>query len=329
VGTCATNENAIICEVCVRARSDMSILVYDVGGSHVSAAVCRGRNHDLGRIVSAELPAEQRSEAFINLIYELGIEASDGIRDVCGAELAMPGPFDFTAGISRMRHKLPYLYGVELRKPLTRRFGWEEGQVGFLHDSAAFLLGEVRAGAARGVARAVGITLGTGVGSAFAADGHLLTEGCGVPAEGEIWNLPFQGGIVEDFISTRAIQQNYERRAGVLRDVRRIAAGAETDPTAVVVFAEFGRQLGLALRMALAEFLPDTVVLGGGIARSPQLFLAAATNQVQDLGFELKVSELGDRSALVGAAVAWFNGCTGADGQSVHPVSGARRADAI
>ena len=104
VGTCATNENAIICEVCVRARSDMSILVYDVGGSHVSAAVCRGRNHDLGRIVSAELPAEQRSEAFINLIYELGIEASDGIRDVCGAELAMPGPFDFTAGISRMRH---------------------------------------------------------------------------------------------------------------------------------------------------------------------------------------------------------------------------------
>ena len=103
----------------MRARSDKSILVYDVGGSHVSAAVCRDRNYDLGRIVSAEHPAEQRSEAFTNLIYQLGVEASAGVDDVCGAELAMPGPFDFTAGVSRMRHKLPYLYGVELRKPLA------------------------------------------------------------------------------------------------------------------------------------------------------------------------------------------------------------------
>ena len=295
----------------------------------MSAAVCRKGTHEVGRIVSGELPLEHRSEAFIDLIYQLGIEASAGVGDVCGAQLAMPGPFDFSAGVSQMRHKLPYLFGIELRTPLARKFGWETYQVGFLHDSSAFLLGEVFAGAARGVSRAVGITLGTGIGSAFSVDGQLVTAGRGMPPDGEIWNLPFEGGIVEDLISTRAIQQNYQQRAGVLRDVRGIAVEVSTDPTAVAVFIEFGRQLGLVLRMALAEFLPDTVVLGGGIARSSQLFLAATENQIHGLGFDLRISELGDRSALVGAAVAWFNGCSEPDGQSAHDFSRTSRTDAI
>ena len=313
----------------MRARSEKFILAYDVGGSHVSAAVCEDGTYAVGRIVGAELPAEQRSEAFINLIYELGVEASAGFGNVRGAQLAVPGPFDFIAGVSQMRHKLPYLFGIELRTPLTQKFGWGKHQVGFLHDSSAYLLGEVMAGAARGVSRAVGITLGTGVGSAFSVDGQLVAEGRGVPADGEIWNLPFEGGIVEDFVSTRAIQRNYLERAGVLRDVREIAMGANTDPVAVAVFAEFGRQLGLVLRMALAEFSPCTVVLGGGIARSPQLFLAATESQIQGLGFQLRMSELGDRSALVGAAVAWFNGCSDSDGQSAHPYSSTSPTDAI
>jgi glucokinase len=64
---------------------------------------------------------------------------------------------------------------------LAERFGWQPGQVRFLLDSAAFLLGEIGAGEARGVERAVGITLGTGIGSAFAVDGQIVTEGPGVP----------------------------------------------------------------------------------------------------------------------------------------------------
>ena len=311
------------------APSDKFVLAFDVGGSHVSAAVCHEETYQVGTIVSGELPLDQRSEAFIDLIYELGIEASAGVGVAYGAQLAMPGPFDFTAGVSQMRHKLPYLYGIELRTPLARKFGWEKHQIGFLHDSSAFLLGEVFAGAARGVSRAVGITLGTGVGSAFSVDGELVTGGRGIPPDGEIWNLPFEGGIVEDRISTRAIQQNYLERAGVLRNVHEIALGINTDPIAITVLEEFGRQLGLVLRTALAEFSPNTVVLGGGIARSPQSFLAATENQTRGLGFDLRISELGDRSALVGAAVAWFNGCSGQHGQSTHSFSRTSRTDAI
>ena len=291
------------------AAFEKSVLVYDVGGSHVAAAVCLDGAGDfrLGPVVSALHPAEQTSQAFVDLLHSLGVEASAGFDGVLGAALAMPGPFDYQAGVSRMRHKLPYLFGVDLRQALAGRFAWQGSQVRFLNDAAAYLLGEIGAGAARGVARAVGITLGTGIGSAFGVDGRVVTEGPGVPPGGEIWNLPYEGGIIEDALSTRAIQGNYQRRTGTLREVAEIAAAAADNPDAAQVFAEFGRHLGLALRMTLATFAPNVVVIGGGISRSAHLFLPAAQRELQGLNLELRVSTLLDHAALVGAAVAWFN----------------------
>ena len=142
--------------------------------------------------------------------------------------LAVPGPFDLQAGVSLMRHKLPYLYGFDLRAALAASFGIQPLQVRFLNDANAFLLGEIGAGAARGFRRAVGLTLGTGIGAAFAVDGRIVAEGPGVPPGGEIWNLPYEAGIVEDFISSRAIVGNYQRLTGVQREAVDLAAAAPT-----------------------------------------------------------------------------------------------------
>ena len=311
------------------ADLENSVLVYDVGGSHVAAAVCLDRSYRLGPVVSALHPAEETSDAFIHLLYSLGVKASNGRDGVGGAELAVPGPFDFAAGISRMRHKLPYLYGIDLRGKLAERFGWQPSQVRFLLDSAAFLLGEIGAGEARGVERAVGITLGTGIGSAFAVDGRVVTKGQGVPPGGEIWNLPYEGGIVEDSLSTRAIQGNYQKRTGKLREVAEIAAATANDPDAAAVFAEFGRHLGLALRMKLAEFSPQVVVLGGGISRSSHLFLPAAMKELEGLNMQLRISKLLDHAPLAGAAVAWFNGSNGAHPPAPHPAEKVMHGNAI
>ena len=288
------------------ADSEKSVLVYDVGGSHVSSAVCHGGEYQLGPVTSALYPAEQTCEAFVAFLHSLGLKASAGFEAVSGAELAMPGPFDFAAGISYMRHKLPFLYGVDLRQELAGRFGWQPAQVRFLHDAGAFLLGEIGAGAAHGVPRAVGITLRTGIGSAFAVDGRLVTEGSGVPPGGEIWNLSYEGGIVEDFLSTRAIQANFQKRTGKLSDVAEIAVNAVYDPDAAEVFRDFGRHLGLALRMTLSEFGPQAVVLGGGISRSAHLFVSVAESYLESLNLRLVSSALKDNAPLVGAAVAWF-----------------------
>ncbi len=286
--------------------NDRSVLVYDVGGSHISVAVCSEGTLALGPVVKAALPAEQTTEAFLLVLTDLAAQVAPDLARVDGAGFAMPGPFDYAEGVSWMRHKMPYLYGVNVRQALAEKLGWHPEQVRFLNDAAAFLMGEIGAGAARGVGRVVGITLGTGIGSGFAVDGQLKTSGPGVPPGGEIWNVPFEGGIVEDLISTRSIKSRYLERTGHEKEVAEIAADAGDDPHAKGVFTAFGRDLGRALRSLLREFAPQVVVLGGGISRSAALFLPAAQSELQGVAMELRISVLGDQAPLVGAAVAWL-----------------------
>jgi predicted NBD/HSP70 family sugar kinase len=293
------------CEVFGVPGAENRVLVYDVGGSHISAAVFDRGSSQLEGLVSAGYPSEQTVSTFLDVLHSLRTRAILGDGGVSGASLAMPGPFDYDAGVSRMQHKLAYLYGVDLRGALAQQLGWAPANIRFLNDAAAYLLGEIAAGAARGASRVVGITLGTGVGSAFGEEGHVVREGRGVPAGGEIWNLPYQGGIVEDQISTRAIQKSYRERTGKEREVAAIASSAASEAAAAEVFREFGRNLGVALRTVLGCFQPGVIVLGGGIARSAPLFLPAAQGEIGAMA-ELRVTALGDRAPLVGAGAAWF-----------------------
>jgi len=281
------------------------VLVYDIGGSHISGAICAESDLALGPVAKAAQP--RSIDTFLEALNHLASQVTAGTQCVSGAVLAMPGPFDYVEGVSWMRHKMPYLYGVNLRHAMAERLGWKDEQVQFLNDAAAFLLGEIGAGAARGVSRTVGITLGTGIGSAFAVDGNLVVGGPSVPSGGEIWNLAFEDGIVEDLISTRSIQQRYKESTGCQREVAEIAAGAKQNPAAVQVFQEFGRDLGRVLRTLLHDFAPDVVVLGGGISHAAPLFLPAAHCELRGLALQLRISLLGDRAPLVGAGVSWFS----------------------
>jgi glucokinase len=296
------------------------VLTFDVGGSHVAAAVCFDGDFHIGPVASAHHESVESGAAFIDLLTRVGAEAAGGFEGGIAATLAVPGPFDLEAGISRMRHKLEYLYGVDLRHALAPRFGCEPGEVRFLNDANAYLLGEVGAGAARGFSRAIGLTLGTGIGSAFAVNGGVVTAGRGVPRDGEIWNLPYEGGIVEDFVSTRAIASAYARRTGETRSAAELAAAAPEDPAARDTFAEFGSRLGRVIGTQLADFAAEVVVLGGGIAHAAQWFLPAVRACLPQRAPELRISALMDRAALVGCGVAWFGSlrsASSADGASL------------
>lgn len=290
----------------MNAVRGQTVLVYDIGGSHVSAALCAADRLALSPVQRAALADDVSPEAFADLLAELGRHAVNGGPAPSGASVAIPGPFDFGTGISRMHHKLPRLFGYDLRTALSARLGCPPDTVRFLGDAASFLVGELAAGAARGAARAVGITLGTGIGSAFARDGHWVTSGEAVPPKGEIWNLPYEGGTVEDLLSTRALREDYAARSGRNAEVAAIAADAPTDPDACAAFETFGEHLGQVFRVTLGPFAPDVVVIGGGISRSSHLFFPAAQRQLEGLpGFRLVPSSLLERAALLGAAAHW------------------------
>ena len=334
------------------SKPSPTILVYDVGGSHISAALCSAQDYSLHGITSAPLPAAPEGEpaaghfsaaSFGRLIHTLAESASRTanipFETIVGASLAMPGPFDYANGISKMQHKLVGLYNVDLKSALAARFHWQPDQVRFVNDAAAFLLGEVGAGAAKGYSRAIGITLGTGIGCAFAVDGHIAIPSDqpngdpGVPPGGEIWNLPYNGATVEDFVSTRYLRAQYQQISGLEADVSAIADTAKdgqpsqpcpdelppvsTPPSpedpylahcrARRSFENFGRHLGLALNQHAAAFHPDVIVLGGGISRASALFLPS-TRKALAPGFapRIAISSLMDHAALAGAGVHWF-----------------------
>ncbi len=286
------------------------LLTVDVGGSHVSAALCAMDDFRVVQLTEAPLAGVSSFEGFVDQIYLLGREVAGVPRRLAGASLAVPGPFDCEAGVSLMKHKLQWLYGKDLRGALAARFGWTPTRLRFVNDASAFLLGELNAGGARGADRAVGLTLGTGIGSAFACEGHCVTQGKGIPPGGEIWDYSYRGGTVEDLISTRALKANYAARAGKDLEVKEIAAAAATDPEARQVFEKLGCDLGDVIRDVIAPFHPEVVVVGGGIARSAQLFLPIAQEHVEGLDLRIVPSQLFEQAQLIGAAAHWRNECT-------------------
>src|SRR6201999_2954017 len=124
-----------------------------------------------------------------------------------------------------------------------------------------------------GAAKAVGIVLGSGIGFSFGQDGSLNDTAPELPADNEIWNLPFLGGIVEDSLSSRALEDDYGARTATRKSVEAIAQLAATDPDARAVFRTFGAHLGQVLKETVAPIGPEVVVFGGGISHSSKLFL--------------------------------------------------------
>jgi len=281
------------------------ILVFDVGGSHIGGSLFHPDSMTVGEVYTLAVRETSSVEQFFAAFESLAKTLLPATDPRSGVAIAIPNPFDYERGVSYMQHKYRLLYAKDLRQGLADRLGCEPTQVHFLNDAAAFLTGELCQGAAIGISRAIGITLGTGVGSAFAVDGKIVVSGRGVPAGGEIWNLPYRNSTVENLVSTRSLQQHYEELTGSRAEVRDIADLGIHDPQARQIFEDFGKQLGSVLLDICHEFAPQRIILGGGISRAAQLFLPAAEKELADPSIQLRVSDLFERAPLIGAGVSW------------------------
>jgi len=281
------------------------ILVFDVGGSHMAVSLFDPPSSNIGAVRDLRVLPDGDAERFFTTFESLVHISLPAPASPQGIAIAMPSPFDYERGISHMRHKFQSLYQLDLRRELSQRLCCPPGDIHFLNDAAASLIGEMQHGGAVDAKRAIGITLGTGVGSAFAVDGNIVVEGRGVPPGGEIWNQAYRDGAVEDVISTVAIQRIFEQLTGKNAEVRDIASSAVHQREAQQTFERFGTELGKVLRQTCLAFAPDRIVLGGGIARAAAHFLAQAREGLADTPTELLVSELFERAPLIGAGISW------------------------
>jgi glucokinase len=269
----------------------------DIGGTHVTAGrvdVAAGAVEGRERVPLAHTASRAEVVAAVT-----GAAASIARDDVRRLGVAVPGPFDYATGVSRIAHKLHGLYGVDLRSELCGALRLEADDVRFLNDAEAFLLGEWWAGAARAHHRAVGVTLGTGLGSAFIEDGRI------VPRNVALYELSFRGAPVEDTISSRGLLDGYPPPTAEPIEVEDVAAKAEAGENAARrAFDELGQALGEFLRPSLCAFKPGCLVVGGSIARSWELIRSELISELRPVESleTVTVAEHVDDAALLGAA---------------------------
>lgn len=284
----------------------------DVGGSHVTAAAV-----DLARcaiVPGSRGRAPVRSDCSAEELVDALASAASAVSRVDGWGVALPGPFDYDRGIALYRGvaKFDALYGVDLRAALARRLRVPGDCIRFLNDAHAFCLGELLAGAGRGSRRCIGITLGTGVGSAFMAEGQRVGDGPEVPTEGRIDLVTWGGRPVEETVSRRALLRAYAATGPAEVDVETIAQRARAgDERARRVFTEAFVALGEALAPWVRAFRADRVVVGGAIARAWDLIeprLRVGLGPAAE-PLSLVPAALAEAAPLIGAALHASTNC--------------------
>src|SRR5271170_1550916 len=138
------------------------VLSFDLGGSHVAAMAARISSPFDGTRASLALNESGSATYLFDCVDEVGrmaLAALTSSEDIIGIAVAMPGPFDYSRGVSWLQHKFSAWYSINIRNHLAIRFRIDEKNVVFLNDADAFLLGELQESFAP---RAIGINLGNG-----------------------------------------------------------------------------------------------------------------------------------------------------------------------
>ena len=204
--------------------------------------------------------------------------AVGSLQDVLGIGVCIPGPFDYLEGRFLMQHKFAAVYGRLFRELA----GIPEGmEVRYGHDvnvplgGACSLLGLTRGNTAL-------VTLGTGLGFSYAVKGEVQCSESGSPTR-DLWNLSYQGGILEDAISSRGIRSTYQALTGdhtqtAYSIAQKAFAGEEA---ALETYSNVGQLLGEVLAPLLAELDVDTLLMGGQVSKSLSLMIRPLQNALE------------------------------------------------
>jgi predicted NBD/HSP70 family sugar kinase len=174
------------------------------------------------------------------------------------------------------------------------------------NDSNYALLGEQRFGAAREAPNAVMLTVGAGLGAGVALDGRLLRGRNGLV--GEFGHLPVGplGTPLEHLVTGPGIMRR-AAELGLAIDSPAALFADDAAPQLVAMRRHVEQAMLVVLTAAVVSYEPDTIVLGGGIARSlaPGLEqLGDALRQIVRSAPPVVHAQLHDLSGALGAMVA-------------------------
>jgi glucokinase len=286
----------------------------DLGGTNIKAVVVE-RDGETWRVLNREqvaTPAADGPDAVVARLVEIGAELVGRSPGVTSIGVGIAGLYDPAAGTTRFLVNIP---GAWAGKPVSGPVGTALGlPASLINDARAFGLAELRLGAARGVSRMIGLTLGTGIGGVFAVDGTVQQGHDGTAGEMGHQTIEPDGpwcgcgnrGCLEAFARADQIAAVCGT-ATAEEAIERARAG---DARAIEGFRQVGRYLGIGIASMIVVISPDRVVLGGGLAVAADLMLDAIhtelrrrvhTTSLEEV--EIVTAELGTWAGAIGAAI--------------------------
>lgn len=201
------------------------------------------------------------------------------------------------------------------------------------NDANVAALGEQWVGAGNNEDNVAFITLGTGVGGGFIADGQLIHGA--IDAAGEIGHVTVEPhgylctcgkeGCLEQYASATGIVRLATDMATEFKEQSKLKSAIqdgqavdskfifdtakEKDAFAEKVVDRFSFYLGLALGNMANILNPSTIVLGGGVSKAGDYLVEKVNAYVQAFVFptirsatKIKIAELGNDAGMIGAA---------------------------
>eukprot|EP01132_Coremiostelium_polycephalum_P020720 gene20720-24621_t len=281
------------------------VMGIDIGGSHITAALI---DLDLKKEVEGTWVRDRvNGRGTINEVMDAWTESIAKVTNAYAGEvsqihIAMPGPFAYKKGVSLIKNQDKYrsLYGKNIKDMLAERLNISTSAIHFMNDAACFLQGEVFTGSMNGYDHAIGLTLGTGLGTAHYVNGQAK--------DADFWKMPFNKGIAEDYLSTRwFIKRYFELSGNTIKDVRELVEKYAGTPEFKEVFAEFSQNLAAFLYKFIRKKMPLASVIGGNISNAEQYFLDDTRRNLAEMmgySFPVRKSLLNEKATLIGAAAA-------------------------
>lgn len=314
----------------------MYFLGIDLGGTNIAVGVVDENNRIIAkakRKTRVPCPPEDLCEQLALTALEALQNAKITIDDIPWIGVGAPGTVNRATGVVEFANNL-FLNNYPLRELLEKRLN---KKVIVENDANAAAYGEYKAGALKGAANAVAITLGTGVGSGIIIDGKIYSGFNFAAGEMGHTVIVYKGrhctcgrdGCWEAYASatglialTKEAMQKVEDHSapiwtlanGSLDNVNgRTAFDAMRagDPAGRKVVDQYIGYLGCGLVNCINTFQPEILCIGGGICNEGETLLKPLREYIAREAYTLNTSakttlckaQLGNDAGIIGAAL--------------------------
>lgn len=285
----------------------------DLGGTQVRAAVV-DEEGTIHQIESAPSLALESSETIINNLYEV-VDRIDGLKELSGIGIGVPGPVDQVNGWMNLASNIPAMVKVPLVKLLSERYHLP---VYMDNDANVAALAEASVGVGKGLPIVVYVTHSTGIGAGIVINGQTVSGQHGFA--GEIANLivndnypkinHLNAGSVENVAAgvgfVRHGQERIDKNIVSGKEIFDLAEAGNAE--AIKIIDEMAFHFAKGLSMVTAVLDPHCIIIGGGITKSSRLYFdklheyyhSMVHESLRDMHFQLPVLE---EPGIIGAAM--------------------------